>query len=64
MDEVRPHDLNKLTLSCQLMMNLLGQVAVKNAFVLKNSVASYCFVSFAFANTFILKVRETVTLWT
>ena len=32
-DEARPHNLNKLTFSFQLMMNFSEQVAHKNAFV-------------------------------
>ena len=37
-DEARPHNLNKLTFSFQLMMNFSEQVAHKNAFVLKDSI--------------------------
>ena len=57
LDEARPHVWNQLTLSSQLMMSFSGQVAHQDTSVLMDSVASHCFVSFVFTNTFGLKVK-------
>jgi hypothetical protein len=58
LDEPRPHVLNQLTLSSQLMMSFSGQVAHQDASVLMDSAASHCFVSFGFAKTFGLKMKK------
>ena len=52
MDEAMPHIMNELTMSSQLTMNFSRQVVHHDAYVLINIVASRCFVSVAFANTF------------
>ena len=57
-DEAKPHVLNQLTLSSQLMMSFFGQIAHQDASVLMDSVTSHCFVSFDFANTFGSRVKN------
>jgi hypothetical protein len=52
LDEAKPHVLNKLTMSSQLMMNFPTLVAHQDVVVLMENVASHSFASFAFANTF------------
>ena len=58
LDEARPHVLNQLTLSSQLMMSFSRQVAHHDASVLMDSAASHCFVSYVFTNTFGLRVKN------
>ena len=58
MDEPRPRVLSQPTLSSQLIMSFTGQVAHHDAYVLMDSVASHCFVSYDFAKTFGLKVKR------
>ena len=58
LDEAKPHVLNKLTMSSQLMMNFSTPVAHQDAVVLMDNVASHSFASFAFANTFRLKAKK------
>ena len=57
MDEAKPHILSELSLSSSLMMTFSWQVENMDAFVTMDSATSHCFVSFAFANTFGLKVK-------
>lgn len=58
-----PHVLSQLTISSQLMMNFLRQVAHHDAYVLINNVASQGFVTPAFAKTFMLKLKDAITHW-
>lgn len=45
-------------MSSQMMMNFSKQVVQYNAYILMDSVASHCFVRYAFANTFGLKIKK------
>ena len=44
------------------MMNFSGQVVQYNAYILMGSVASHCYVSSTFANTFGLKVKKGINI--
>lgn len=59
MSHAAKYVLNKLTLSSQMMMmNFSRQVVQYNAYILMGNVASHCYVSSAFANTFGLKIKK------